>query len=156
MNRYVKAAAASAVLGVSLLSVAAGGGHIAPAAAPSIKPAAAHAPATHTPAARPAAPPPSAVGASQLGTTLTMTDDSSGTSYTVEAVRVQDPAQGANEFATPGPGHYFVGVEFTVTSVASQVNEAADLDAAVQGSNGQVYSGTSCAAARPSLPGTEG
>jgi len=71
-----------------------------------------------------------------------VTDASSGTSYTVKAVKVDDPAQLAAGACTLGAGSKVDGAEFTVTGVSGQANEAADLDAALHGSNGQVYAGT--------------
>lgn len=77
-----------------------------------------------------------------LGTkfTITTTDDSgNNVSYDVSAVRVLDPAHGTDQFSTPDSVKRFVGVKFTITGVVGYSNDDSNIDASIQGSDGQVY-----------------
>jgi hypothetical protein len=67
--------------------------------------------------------------------------DDSGDTYRVTLVKVIDPAQGADEFSTPDNGKRFVGIAFKIKALkGSPQDEDANNDAAIVGSNGQVYS----------------
>lgn len=90
------------------------------------------------------APSPSATGTltGPLGTTYTdTTQDPSGNdvSYDVTAVRVADPATGANEAYVPDPGKRFVGVEFRIKGDSGYSSDDANTDAVLTGDNGQTY-----------------
>jgi hypothetical protein len=77
-------------------------------------------------------------GPQQIGGTFQVTD-SQGNVYTVQLTQVIDPAQGADEFTVPDNGDRFVGAMFTLTGVSGTVNDDANNDATIIGSNGQVY-----------------
>jgi Domain of unknown function (DUF4352) len=62
-----------------------------------------------------------------------------GTSYDITLVKVLDPAQGANEVYTPDAGKRFVGAEFKITATSGSVDENANNNAKVQGSDKQMY-----------------
>ena len=77
-----------------------------------------------------------------LGTTFTDTQtDSSGNadSYDVTAVKVLDPATGADQYTTPDIGKRFIGVEFKITGDSGYSSDDANSDAVLQGDDGQVY-----------------
>jgi hypothetical protein len=78
-----------------------------------------------------------------LGTlfTITETDSSTGAqdSYEVTAVRILDPAAGSDEFDAPDPGSRLIGVEFRITGTGGYARDDANVDASVQGDDGQVY-----------------
>lgn len=66
--------------------------------------------------------------------------DGSGDTYRVTLAKIIDRAQGADQFTTPDHGNRFVGVVFTITALSgSPQDEDANNDAAVIGSNGQIY-----------------
>lgn len=66
--------------------------------------------------------------------------DGNGDTYRVALVKIVDPAQGADQFATPDNGMRFVGAVFTINAISgSPQNEDANNDAALVGSNGQTY-----------------
>jgi len=132
------------VAGAGIAGVVAGS-H--PAAA--VHPAASHSapPASSQPASAPASPAPSpstpASLSGPLGTTYTDTGtyDATGAAfgYDVTAVRITDPAYGANEFDAPDPGFRFAGVEFKVTGVSGYSEDDVNVTASVIGTDGQVY-----------------
>lgn len=74
-----------------------------------------------------------------VGTTFTITSTTDGTSYDVTATRVLSHARGSDEFETPDAGNYFVGVRFKITGGSGFSKDDANNDAAVMGSDGQVY-----------------
>ena len=74
-----------------------------------------------------------------VGESWTVTDES-GDNVTVGLIKVMDPAQGANEFATPNSGDRFVAVEIVVTNNASGAfTDDMDNDVTVVGSDNQTY-----------------
>ena len=91
-----------------------------------------------TPSETPTPTPTQASDTGPVGTTFTVTG-SDGTSYDITLVKVLDPAQGANEFSTPEQGKRFVGAKFTVKTTAGTVSENANNNAAIQGSDNQMY-----------------
>jgi Domain of unknown function (DUF4352) len=78
-----------------------------------------------------------------LGAAFTVTETDAGTgaqdSYTVTAVTVLDPAQGSGQFSTADAGKRLVGVQFQITGTQGYAHDDANLDASLQGSDGQVY-----------------
>lgn len=59
----------------------------------------------------------------------------------VTLLKIIDPAQGANEFATPDSGKRFVGAQFQVKNTGTETfNDDANNDASAQGSDNQSYS----------------
>lgn len=78
-------------------------------------------------------------GAAHVGATLTL-KDSSGAAYTVQLVRMIDPAQGADSFSTPDAGKRFVGAVFTITAGTTAGSGDANNDASLIGSDNQTYS----------------
>jgi len=66
--------------------------------------------------------------------------DGSGDTYQVTLVRIIDPGQSANQFATPEHGSRLVGIVFRITALTgSPQGEDADNDCTVMGSDGNVY-----------------
>jgi len=66
--------------------------------------------------------------------------DGSGDTYQVTLVRIIDPGQSANQFATPERGSRLVGIVFRITALTgSPQGEDADNDCTVMGSDGNVY-----------------
>lgn len=99
------------------------------------------APASTAPAAlasTKAAPSPSSSLSGPVGTVYTVTDQS-GDKMTVTLTKVIDPAQGADQFTTPGNGNRFVGAVFTITGISGTFSDNANNDATLIGSNGQTY-----------------
>ena len=80
-----------------------------------------------------------------VGTTFKVTDTSAGPNedstavYTVQAVRLLDPATPASSLDAPPAGKRLVGVEIKVTGVSGNEQDSADNDISATGSNGQVY-----------------
>jgi hypothetical protein len=67
--------------------------------------------------------------------------DGSGDTYQVTLVRVIDPGQNANQFATPVRGSRLVGIVFRITALTgSPQGEDADNDCTVLGNDGKIYS----------------
>jgi hypothetical protein len=80
-----------------------------------------------------------ATGPGKIGSYFDV-QDGSGDTYQVTLVKIIDPGQGADQFIVPDPGNRFVGVVFSITALSgSPQGEDANNDAAVLGSNGQVY-----------------
>jgi hypothetical protein len=99
------------------------------------------APASTAPAAlasTKAAPSPSNSLSGPVGTVYTVTDQS-GNKISVTLTKVIDPAQGADQFNTPGNGNRFVGAVFTITGISGTFSDDANSDATLIGSNGQTY-----------------
>ena len=99
------------------------------------------APASARPAAlasTKAAPSPSNSLSGPVGTVYTVTDQS-GNKMTVAFTKVIDPAQGADQFTTPGNGNRFVGAVFTINGISGTLSDDANNDATLIGSNGQTY-----------------
>jgi hypothetical protein len=99
---------------------------------------------TNPPTTQPAPTTPSTTG--PVGTTFQITDSEAGPAgnrtavYTVQAAQVLDPAAGANSFDAAPQGQHLVGVEYVIKGVSgATVNDSADNDGTVQGSNGQIY-----------------
>ncbi len=116
----------------------AGGTHVAKNTAP--PPAAPAAQASTFPTDTPASTPDDLSG--PLGSTFTVsTQDNSGNdvSYDVTAVKVLDPARGADEYTTPDTGKRFAGVEFTITGDSGYSSDDANINAVIQGDDGQSY-----------------
>ncbi len=90
-------------------------------------------------AAAPSEIPSTASDTGAVGDTFTYTAGD-GTSYDIRLIKVLDPAQGANEFYTPDSGKRFVGTEFKITAVSGSVDENANNNAVIQGSDSQMYS----------------
>lgn len=75
-----------------------------------------------------------------IGTTIGL-KDTNGNKFNVSLLNVIDPAQGADQYTTPDAGKRFVGVEFRVTDISSaSINDDANSDTAVIGSDNQTYS----------------
>ena len=103
-----------------------------------------------SPAPASSSAPPSNPLSGPLNTAYKITDpDASGTNgnstgtavYDVTASQVLDPAslQAGDTFDAPPAGQHLVGVEFKIAGVSGTDSDAADNDAVVQGSNGQLY-----------------
>jgi hypothetical protein len=110
--------------------------------------------ATTTPAAPPAAP---VAQTDTSGTSTPPTDTTSAAPLTgpvgksfsdtdaqnnvmdVTLAQVVDPAQGANEFATPDAGKRFVAAKFKITGTTGTFSGDANNNATVIGSDGQNY-----------------
>jgi hypothetical protein len=73
-----------------------------------------------------------------VGTVYTVTDQN-GNKISVTLTKVTDPAQGADQFTTPGSGNRFVGAVFTITGISGTFSDDANNDATLIGSNGQTY-----------------
>lgn len=58
----------------------------------------------------------------------------------VALTKVIDPAQGADQFTTPGNGDRFVGAVFRITGRSGTFSDDANNDATLVGSNHQTYS----------------
>lgn len=140
-RRVAAVAIAAAILGV-LFAIGLSGSHSA-----AVTPVATFSPstpATSAPAALPSTPSAPATPdlSGPLGTTYTVTGtDANGSpaSYDVIADKVLDPAAGADEFNVPDQDSHFVGVKFTINGDTGYSHEDSELDATVQGSDGQVY-----------------
>lgn len=65
--------------------------------------------------------------------------DGSGNVMAVALTQIIDPAQGANQVATPNNGFRFVGAKFTITGKSGTFNDDANNDAVVVGSDNQSY-----------------
>ncbi len=121
-----------------IVGAVAGGTHVAKNTAP--PPAAPAAQASTFPTDTPASTPDDLSG--PLGSTFTVsTQDNSGNdvSYDVTAVKVLDPARGADEYTTPDTGKRFAGVEFTITGDSGYSSDDANINAVIQGDDGQSY-----------------
>ena len=57
----------------------------------------------------------------------------------VTVAQVIDPAQGADQFTTPGNGNRFVGAVFNIKGINGTFSDDANNDATLIGSNGQTY-----------------
>jgi hypothetical protein len=73
-----------------------------------------------------------------VGATLTATSEN-GAMYSVTLVQVVDPAQSADQFLQPNAGNRFVAVVFRLTGVKGSLQDDADNDAAIIGSDQQTY-----------------
>jgi hypothetical protein len=100
---------------------------------------------TNPPASVPASPSKTASPTSgPVGTTFKISDDistSNGSTavYTVQALKVADPASPDNSFdAAPG-GSHLVGVEFVIKGISGSVQDDANSNAVVTGRNSQTY-----------------
>jgi hypothetical protein len=124
--RIALAAVAVAVLGIAgcgaSVTRTAGPGTTTPAAPSTTKPT----------------PSPSNSLSGPVGTTYTVTDDN-GNKMEVTLTKVIDPAQGADQFTTPGSGSRFVGAVFSLNGISGTFSGNANNDAALIGSNGQTY-----------------
>lgn len=83
-----------------------------------------------------------------VGTTYKITDTEAGNSgnqttvYTVKATQVIDPAAPDNSFDAAPTGQHLVAVGFVINGVSGNEQDDANINASVQGSNGQVYQPT--------------
>lgn len=91
---------------------------------------------SHSPVATTPAPSPSTAA---VGATYTITDPSDGIKYDVRLMKVISPAEPASEFFAADPGKHLVGVVFSVTGDTGTSHDDANLTAALNGSDGQVY-----------------
>lgn len=66
-----------------------------------------------------------------------MTDGSN--TMAVYLTKVIDPAQGADQFTTPDSGKRFVGAVFKLKGLTGSMQDDANNDATLIGSNGQTY-----------------
>jgi hypothetical protein len=74
-----------------------------------------------------------------LGATLSF-QDTRGDPYTVQLVKLIDPAKGADELTTPDPGHRFVAAVFKITNTGKRrISDDANSNASITGSNGQTF-----------------
>ena len=87
-------------------------------------------------------PSPSDSTTGSVGDTFTLTDSTDGWSYTVTLVKVLDPAEPDNSFDAADSGKRLVGAEFKLTGVTGTDQDDANSDAAIQGSDSQLYSPT--------------
>jgi hypothetical protein len=85
-----------------------------------------------------AAPSPPNSLSGPVGTVYTVTGQS-GDTMTVTLTKVIDPAQGADQFTTPGNGNPFAGAIFTITGISGTLSDDANNDATLVGSNGQTH-----------------
>ena len=92
-------------------------------------------------ASRPSASP-SDTTTGHLGDTFQITDNTDGWSYSVTLVKILDPAQPDNSFDAASVGKRLVGAEFRLTGITGNAQDDSNNDAAVQGSDSQVYSPT--------------
>jgi hypothetical protein len=75
----------------------------------------------------------------RLGATLSF-QDTSGDPYTVQLVKLIDPAKGADQLTTPDAGHRFVAAVFKITNTGKRrISDDANSDTSITGSNGQTY-----------------
>jgi len=77
-----------------------------------------------------------------VASTLTVTMQGSGVNTTnadVTLVKVIDPAQGSNDLTTPDTGKRFVGAEFQIASSGGAIDDDAEIDASLVGSDNQTY-----------------
>jgi hypothetical protein len=96
------------------------------------------APATAAPASAAALP----TGPGVVGSSFNV-QDGSGDTYQVTLVKVVDPGQNADQFATPERGSRLVGIVFRITALTgSPQGEDADNDCTVVASDGKVYTAT--------------
>jgi hypothetical protein len=98
--------------------------------------AAPHRPSAASSAARPAAVRQKAPA--QIGSSFVV-QDASGNTYRVTLFKVVDPAHGAGLFNAPDRGTRLVAAVFRITAVTGSLQEDADNDAGLVGSNGQTY-----------------
>jgi len=93
------------------------------------------------PAAAPTAAAPSPSQSALTGPVGTMYTviSSDGTSYDVTLQKVVDPVTGTNEFYTPDSGKRFVAAVFRITGRGGTAKDDANMLAAVNGSDEQVY-----------------
>jgi hypothetical protein len=77
-----------------------------------------------------------------VGDTATFTDSADGWSYSATLVKVLDPAEPDNSFDAADSGKRLVGAEFKLTGITGKAQDDANIDAAIQGSNSQLYSPT--------------
>ena len=73
-----------------------------------------------------------------VGSAIAVSDDK-GNKGNVTLTQVMDPAQGANEFATPDNGKRFVGVKLVIAGTSGTLSDDANSDASVIGSDNQTY-----------------
>jgi hypothetical protein len=99
--------------------------------------AAASAPTSAAPSSH-ASPTGGTVG--HLGDAATFTDSDDGWSYSATLVKVLDPAEPDNSFDGADSGKRLVGAEFKLTGITGNAQDDANTDAAIQGSNSQLYS----------------
>lgn len=89
---------------------------------------------TTNPPSAPATASPPSTAPPTIGTTL-----AAGSTY-VTVTKIIDPASPANQYLNAGAGNRLVGVKFVITNRASKIlSDDINLDATVQGSNGQTY-----------------
>ena len=75
----------------------------------------------------------------KLGDTATFTDSADGWSYSATLIKVLDPAQPDNSFDAADSGKRLIGTEFKLTGISGSAQDDANTDAAIQGSDSQVY-----------------
>ena len=115
------------------------------------------APTTPPSTAPPATPQSGGQQQAQVGDTLDLTGNDTGSRVAVVVTRVVDPAPAADDILTPSPGDRFVSVQFRLHNVGSAAyadspsNGAAVVDSSGQGYDGTAYDTT----AGPSFPANE-
>ena len=102
--------------------------------------ASASAPASQAGAPSSSASQPGSNTAGRPGDTATFTDSTDGWSYSATLVKVLNPAQPDDSFDAADGGKHLVGVEFKLTGVSGNAQDDANSDAAIQGSDSQLYS----------------
>jgi hypothetical protein len=101
------------------------------AAAPPTNPPQTGAPTTAAPTSKTA----------HVGDTVSLAATDQSPPATITLVKIVDPAQGADQFTTPGQGKRFVGVQFRIVLGGTQSTQGSpDNDATVYDSQGQSYS----------------
>jgi hypothetical protein len=127
---------------IGLIVVSSALSHPSTAAAKPASPPASSAPAAPAPASSPAAPAapaaPTAPATGKLGDTAVVTD-SSGDKYSVQLLRVTDPAAGADQYSQPDNGKHFTGVTFKVTVLSGKLDDSADNCVTSIGTDNQGY-----------------
>lgn len=129
-SKIMAAAGAMAILGL----VIAGCGTSTVTQASKSQPSQAQTPQTTAPSETPS----TANDTGVVGDTFTVTSGD-GTSYNITLIKVLDPAQGTNEFTTPDAGKRFVGAEFKITASSGKMDENANNNTVIQGSDEQLY-----------------
>jgi len=75
----------------------------------------------------------------QVGSTLDF-DDTSGNPYSVQLVRMIDPARGSDQLTTPIRGNRFVAALFKITNTGRRrITDDANADASITGANAQNF-----------------
>ena len=132
---------AAATIGVIALAATGCGTTIAKAPAP--KPTA----ATTVPAAAAQAPDPTPTPSAPLtgtpGTSFTVTDDGTGSSYDVTLNKVRQTVYPGAYMTPANPGDHYAAAQFTIAGDTGNVSDDANIDATAIGSDGQQYSYTS-------------